>query len=85
MKQNARGVTLISSGDIVHVFMSSLRRKMLKSRRAPRVLCNLCKQNRASAPDAQNIQDSYLNQLLRLNICRYQSISGFDSSIMTYF
>ncbi len=35
--------------------------------------------------DEQNMQDSYLNRLLRLNIYRYQSISRFDLSVMTYF
>ncbi len=35
--------------------------------------------------DAQNMQDSYLNRLLRLNIYRYQSISRFDLSVMIYF
>ncbi len=31
------------------------------------------------------MQDSYLNQLLRLNIYRYWSISWFHLSVMTYF
>ncbi len=31
------------------------------------------------------MQDSYSNQLLRLNIYRYQSMSWFDLSVMTYF
>jgi len=35
--------------------------------------------------DPQNMQDSYLNQLLRLNIYRYWSISWFHLSVMTYF
>ncbi len=50
-------------------------------------VCNVSKQNRASLTfihshrDLQNVQDSYLNRLLRLNIY----LSRFYLRVMTYF
>ncbi len=35
--------------------------------------------------DMQNMQDSYLNSILRFNIHRHWSISWFDLSVLTYF
>ncbi len=60
---------------------------MLKSPRTSRAVCVVNKTARLlhSHRDAQNMQDSYLNRLLQLNIYRYYSMSRFDLSVMTYF
>ncbi len=62
---NAHEVTPSSSGDVVHVFMSSF---MLKTPRAARASVCMCAVNETarlchSLTEMQNMQDSYLNSV----------------------
>ncbi len=64
-RSNAHEVTPSSSGDVVHVFMSSF---MLKTPRAARASVCMCAVNETarlchSLTEMQNMQDSYLNSV----------------------
>ncbi len=74
----------ISFGDIVYVLNETADAEITASVKRP-VYVNKTTRMLHSHRDAQNMQDSYLNRLLRLNIYRYLSISWFDFSVMTYF
>ncbi len=69
----------------VNVFMSSLRRQTLKIIASAVYVNKTARLLHHTETQQKNMQDSYLNRLLRLNIYRYKSILRFDLSVMTYF
>ncbi len=71
LKLNGKMLVKNSSGAIVHICMSSLRRQTSAMRAIYVTLVNKTARLLHSYRDAQNMQDSYLNRLLRCNIYKY--------------